>query len=116
MGKTYSKEELQNRAEKVLEQYPQAKEVYTTPDGQVFLKKDRAELHAGKGKVYTFDRTVEVAEQKSESAPKALTANEAIAAIKAVTELEALEVFSADERKSVKAAYEAKIKELNPEA
>lgn len=106
MKKTYSESELKGLAEKVFEQYPNQNEVFATSDGNVFLMKNRAELHAGsKGNVYPIKREVktEVVE---------LNAADSIKAIVNAENLEALEAFKADERKSVKAAYTKKVEEF----
>lgn len=101
MNKTYSESELEGFAQKTFEQYPTAKEIFVTEDGQCFLMKNRAELHAGaKGKVYTFEKKTEA----EKPAPK-MNAKDTIAAIKAAETLEALAAFSADDRKSVVEAY-----------
>ena len=106
MKKTYSESELKGLAEKVFEQYPTENEVFATSDGNVFLLKNRAELHAGpKGNVYPFKREV-----KTEAVE--LKANDAIATIAKCETLEDLEAFKLDERKSVKAAYVKKSEEL----
>lgn len=57
MKKTYSESELKEKAAKIFEQYPLAAEAHATSDGNVFLLKNRAQLHAGrKGNVITFKR------------------------------------------------------------
>lgn len=106
MKKTYSESELKGFADKVFEQYPTENEAFATSDGNVFLVKNRAELHAGpKGNIYPFKREV-----KTEGV--VLKANDAIAAIAKCETLEGLEVFKSDERKSVKEAFAKKSEEL----
>ena len=47
MKKTYSKAELEKKAKDVFKEYPSAKSLFATTDGQFFLDKNRANLHAG---------------------------------------------------------------------
>lgn len=106
MKKTYSESQLKDLAQTAFEQYPNAKQVFATEDGQCFLMLNRAELHAGpKGKVYPFER------ETSEKVI-ALNAKDTIAAIKATETLEGLEVYKADERVSVVEAYNKRKVEL----
>jgi lipopolysaccharide export system protein LptA len=49
-----TKEELKAAAKAALKNYPNAKKVFATLDGNVFLDKNRAELHAGKSTVIEF--------------------------------------------------------------
>ncbi|MBF6607761.1 MAG: hypothetical protein ITG00_03380, partial [Flavobacterium sp.] len=95
--KIYTQEELQARANDALKQFPTVNKVYATVDGNVFVDKNRAELHAGpKGRVLPFERTIEVAPREYD-----LNAKDTIAAIKATAKIEDLEAFKSDERKSV---------------
>lgn len=104
---TYSESQLKELANGVLEQFPNAKEVYATSDGNVFLSENRANLHAGKeGKVYPFKREEKVAAETT------LKAADAIVKIQSATSVEDLEAFKTDERKSVKEAYDKKVQEL----
>lgn len=110
--KVYSEKELEQKALAAFAQYPNAKQVYATSDGNVFLEKNRASLHAGKGSIVTFDRPIKEEEEK-DNAPKTLKAEEVIKAIKEAQNLEALDAFRSDERATVKKALEAKEKEFN---
>lgn len=108
MKETYSESKLEEFAQKAFEQYPTAKEIHVTEDGQCFLMKNRAELHAGaKGKVYSFER-----KNEAEKAAPEMNAKDTIAAIKETENLEALEAFSGDDRKSVVEAFNKRKAEL----
>lgn len=114
MKKTYSESELkENQVKAAFKQYPDAKKVFATLDGNVFLNENRANLHAGaKGTVLTFDSTVKVDKKEKQETPKALSATETIAAIDACETLEALKAFEGDERKTVIEAYNKKSEAL----
>lgn len=107
MKKTLSESELKELAQGVFEQFPNAKEVYATSDGNIFLSENRANLHAGKdGNVYPFKREEKAAVETQ------LKAVDAVAKIQAATSMEELEAFKTDERKSVKEAFDKKALEL----
>lgn len=58
MEKTYTREELAEKAHKTMSKY-NLSEIYATEDGQLFYEQNRAELHANKDKdnvmkVFTF--------------------------------------------------------------
>lgn len=61
---TYSESELKEKAQEVFKQFPNAKEVYATSDGNVFLMENRAKLHAGKGNVLKVQRDFEAAKEE----------------------------------------------------
>jgi|SRR5690606_16402218 len=112
MKKTFSVKELKDRAQKVLEQYPLVKQVFATADGNVFLMRNRAELHS-KGKIYTFDRAKESSADTSSNEPQVLTkAKDIIQFISTAKNLEAIKPYAEDKRTTVKEAFEAKAKEL----
>lgn len=112
MAKTYSKEELQELANETFAQYPNANKVFATVDGNVFLERNRANIHATpKGQVLEFDRPIVSEETKEKNTPK-LSADDSIKQIGEITEIEALEPFKADTRKTVVKAVEDKIAEL----
>lgn len=120
MKKTFSKSELKEKAQKVFEQYPTAEQVFATADGNIFLMKNRAELHS-KDKIITFDRALNSEDQKApntdskkndSSAPERISATDAIKAIEASKSIIELTPFSKDKRATVKAAYEKKVEEL----
>ena len=53
--KTVSKKELEVKASKEFKKFPNAKQLHATVDGNIFLEKNRAELHS-EDIIYTFDR------------------------------------------------------------
>lgn len=96
MKKEFSKEELQERANEVFEQFPKAEKVHATLDGNTFLEENRAKLHAGKGMVVTFEKPV------FEAIAKPKTANELIEEINLIEIIEVLETLALNEtRKTV---------------
>jgi hypothetical protein len=109
MKKTYTESELKELAKEVFNQFPGKNTVFATLDGNVFLEKNRAEMHAGtKGRVLPFDRPIEKPTVK-ETLTKA---EDLIKAISEVETIEELEVFKADTRKTVIKAVEEKTAEL----
>lgn len=109
MKKTYSESELKELAKEVFEQFPNANTVFATVDGNVFLEKNRAEIHAGKtGRIFTIERPI-VKEASKEVITKA---DDVIKLIAEVTTIEALDAFKADTRKTVIKAVEDKTAEL----
>lgn len=119
MKKTYSKAQLEEKAQSVFEQYPNEKRVFATVDGNIFLSENFAYMHAGaKGTVYPFDREVPVesADQGSTTTEgtKKIEYKEALSLIaeaETVEELEALGLAE-DTRKTVVAAYDKRKTEL----
>lgn len=117
MKKEFSLEELEVKAQEVLKSFPQADKVFATLDGNVFVREDRARLHAGKGNVYPFERKGEATQAPAEPTAKlGLTAKEVIEAIAKAESLEALEIHKGDPRKSVVEAFEKKLNELTKTA
>ncbi|GLB51708.1 hypothetical protein NBRC110019_07470 [Neptunitalea chrysea] len=116
MKKTYSKADLKEKAAKVLEQYPNDKEVFATVDGNIFRNKNHAGLHAGaKGTVYTFERETPTKEDTNADETKTkVSAVDAIGLIENAATIEELEAlgFEADDRKTVAAAYAKKKEEF----
>lgn len=118
MNKVYKKSELEALAKETFKQYPDAKKVYATVDGNVFLSENRANLNAGKkGTVFTFENAISQEEKQAENDDKKASdvqpkAVEQIADINLATTLEDLEVFKSDERATVVKALEAKTAEL----
>lgn len=117
--KTFSKEQLEKKANKVFADYPNAKKVYATADGNCFLLENRANMHAGpKGTVLTFERPVKKEVEKPQEATgesKGTTPTKAVDVIAAITKaesLEALKEFESDKRATVVAAFRAKGDEL----
>lgn len=107
---TYSEAELKEKAQPVLDAHKQTNEVYATTDGNVFLLKNRAELHAGEGRVICISRPLQKAES---SAPKnEMTAKETIKHIEEAEDFESIARFADDDGKTVQAAYTAKLEEL----
>ena len=111
MKKTYDESELKELANKVFEQFPNSDKVFATTDGNIFLNKNRAELHAGpKGKILTIERPIET--EKKATKEYALNSKDTIAKVKAATTLEELKQFTDDERKGVIDAVEKRTAEL----
>lgn len=106
--KTYSETELKAKTVAIFERFTTAESVFATTDGNIFLDKNRAELHAGKGRVIQFDRPVPAPEAKEE--PK-MTAKDAIALIETAA-LEDLAAFADDQRKTVQEAYQKRLEAL----
>ena len=115
MKTTYSKKELAEKAADFFKENPEVSEVFATTDGNIFLLKNRAELHAGpKGSVHLF--TPDVPQEKTASTSSTPNAEATIALIEKVTTLEELADFEKDEkRKTVLAAIEKRKGELTPE-
>lgn len=110
---------MEKKANKVFAQYPNAKQVFATADGNCFLLENRAKMHAGpKGTVVPFDRPIEKQEESQEdSTGKTVSttptkAVDVIAAINKAETLEALKAFESDKRATVVAAFKAKADEL----
>lgn len=105
-----TKEELKEKAEEILKEFPTANKVYATVDGNVFLEENRARLHATvKGTVMEFTREPVLVET---SGDKPAPAKEVIEAIKIAETKEDLEAFATDTRKSVKDAFEKRLAEI----
>lgn len=103
---------IKENVAKAFKNFPETDTVYATSDGQVFLNKNRAELHATpKGRVQTFTRGVSEQEKSAETnvVPNAKTTVEAI---KQVATLEELKAFENDSRKTVIEALEKRKAEL----
>ncbi len=115
MKTSYSESELKEKANEIFEAFPNANKVFATTDGNVFLEKNRAELHAGsKGKVYPFDRPTAAGNADEITYP--MNAKNTIKAIKAAEKLEDLEQYKTDERESVIAALAEKTTQLTESA
>lgn len=115
--KTISKKELAVKAAEVLKMYPNQKEVFATTDGQVFLDKNRAELHAKPNKLqaYPFDR-FGVSAESSDAPEYDKNAKDTIADVRVLETVEELEVLKTGEgRKTVLASIEDRLKELAEE-
>lgn len=105
--KTYSKEELEKKALKIFKQFPNANKVYATADGNVFLDKNRANLHT-KGQIFEIERA-----HKSDanlSVKDAKTMIEEIAKIDKIEELDLIQ--SSEKRKTVLEAIEKRREQL----
>ena len=114
MKKSYSEAELKEKASDVFEQFPNAEKAFATADGNVFLERNRAEIHAGpKGQVLEVGRPIKKEEKVSNKA------DDLIKAIAEIQKLEDLEQFKTDKRATVIKALEEKTAELeaakNPE-
>lgn len=99
---------------KAFEDFPETDTVYATSDGQVFLNKNRAELHATpKGKVYPYNRSDFVQKEEPLKEDKAvLNAKSTVEAIKEATTLDELKAFEDDTRKTVLEALDKRKAEL----
>lgn len=107
-----TKEELKKISDNVLEQFPNANEVYATADGNVFLEENRARLHAKGGIVIPFER--ELTEDVLPGSKRATVANTVKWVLQAKT-LEELESFEDDDRAGVIKAVETQRQKLNEE-
>ena len=125
MKKTYSKAELVTKSKLVFKDYPAAEKLHATLDGQFFLDKNRAALHAGKtGSVIDIENdfeTVEDSKDKETITLKTASADQLIAGVKKFTNIDLIETAKHVEaqgknRKTVLAAYDARIEELETEA
>lgn len=114
MKKTYSEAELKEKANQTFADYPAAKKVYATVDGNIFLQENRANIHVGpKGMVYPFDRPAEAAaEAKGEQAVYPENAVKTVAKVMQAQSLDELEPFKNDERATVQKAVEKRTAEL----
>lgn len=98
-----------NNVKKAFQKFPHATEAFETPDGQVFLNENRANLHAGpKGTVKTHKKS-----ELNKTDDKKITAVEAIEKINAAETVEELTPFEGDTRKTVIEAYNEKLEALN---
>lgn len=110
--KTLSKKDLQEKADKVFQQFPTAKKVFATVDGNVFLQKNRAELHS-KDTIYKFERqssSNQAGKQKILSKAKDI-----IEFIQGATDLESILPYADDTRSTVIEAYTLKAGEMAKE-
>lgn len=117
MKKTYSKAELEKKAQAVFKDYPKANKVFATTDGQFFLDENRANLHAGaKGKVIEISNDG-TDEDNADNSNKPKSAEALINEAKTIETIEAVEAAKEVEakgknRSTVIAAYDARIEEL----
>jgi len=86
-----TKEELKAAAKATLKNYPHSKEVFATLDGNIFLEKNRAELHAKKETIISFTKAdfAKAAIKKASGTSKADAAKAAKAEEVAKTETKA---------------------------
>ncbi|WP_166964611.1 hypothetical protein [Yeosuana marina] len=117
MKKTYSKAELEKKAQDVFKDYPKADKVFATTDGQFFLDENRANLHAGaKGKVIEIaneDTSESNDTNKPKNAEALITEAKTIETIDLVESAKDIEAKGKN-RSTVIAAYDARIAELKP--
>ncbi|WP_417366888.1 hypothetical protein [Flavobacterium beibuense] len=112
--KTYSTSELKEKANEVFAQYPTVNEVYATPDGNVFIQKNRAELHAKQKdiRVKPFERELKgdskATKTETVQAVERPNVTDTQKLIDAVTTLEGLDEYRQDDRKTVQKAVAAK--------
>lgn len=93
-------QEIKNEAIAVFKNYPNAKEVFVTADGQAFLKKDRAILH--NVDFETVKRSVVMPAETTEDtdAPVKKTAAELIEFIQNVETIEELDALEKGEKRA----------------
>lgn len=120
MKKTYSKAELEKKAQGVFKDYPKANKVFATTDGQFFLDENRANLHAGaKGKVIEIANDGGSEDKTSKDGVKPKSAEALITEAATIETIDLVEVAKEVEakgknRSTVIAAYDARIDELKP--
>lgn len=122
MKKIHTTEELQEKAKATFEQFPTVTEVYATPDGNIFVQRNHAELHAGtQGRIIPITRPIETeakpkaskaADQQTGKEAETLNATETVKLIKAAKTVEGLKAFEADTRETVVKALAKKRAEL----
>lgn len=118
--KKYTKSELKKEAQKQMKNQ-KVNKCFATEDGQFFILKNRAKLHAfanNKMELFEFenDGTNDAPKDKKETkaGKKKVTADAAIKAIeKAETVEEVLDILGDDKRKTVKDAADLRIELLN---
>lgn len=122
--KVYSKSELKDKAKDTFKNFPKAKKVFITTDGQCFLEENRANIHAKPNKleVVPFSKTdfIEVEDAKTVTASKGKTVEDIKAEIKEVEDVKVLEeMLEAEQngknRTTAIEAIQERIKELNPD-
>lgn len=113
MSKELNETDLAKIAKQTLEAYPHTEKVFATTDGNVFLDENRARLHAKKGRVIPFSRGT-VFPVASETPEYRMNAKDTIDFI-GKAEKEAIQEFANDSRKTVQAAYEKRMIELEDE-
>lgn len=95
MKQTYNREQLARKAQGVFEEFPGTLEVYATTDGNIFLEKNYAQLHAGeKGNVFTIERPVAKPTQKEEGS-RAKAEAKPVAKVASATKAESKEASKA---------------------
>ncbi|MFD2566081.1 hypothetical protein [Pseudotenacibaculum haliotis] len=113
--KTYSKTQLEELAKEKFKQYPKADALYATSNGQFFLMENRAQLYA-KGKNLSVVK-IDNPGTASQDLPEG-NAKDVIKAVESIEDPKTLEAWlkseqDGDDRKTVKAAIEERINELN---
>lgn len=107
------KKEIIEAAVAVFEAYPNAKQVFITPDGLAFLAEDRAMLHNKEFITVKRGEVMEVKEVKTPAADKK-SAEQLIADMPSVATIEELDVIAKGEkRKTVLDAVAAQTAVLN---
>lgn len=122
--KIKSKSEIKKTADKVFKTYPKANEVYATLDGNVFLSKNRAELHASglsekNNTVIPFVREGgETVLEKRNGLPSVSKLKEMLSGISEENELVDLleQEKNGEDRKTALSAIQERIDELNDPA
>ncbi|AOR29545.1 hypothetical protein FORMB_25280 [Formosa sp. Hel1_33_131] len=116
MKKSYSKTELTEQSKAVFKNYPTAKVVFGTTDGQFFLNESHANIHAtAEGKVFKIENEnipSEGTKNKPANAADLIAVAATLETVEAVDAAKALELEGKN-RATVLAAYDARIEELN---
>jgi hypothetical protein len=123
MSKTYSKSELSKKAVTFFKDYPQAKSVFATNDGHLFLSENRAALHKKslkEGQYFEIENEGQSSSDDSKDNSTKKSADDLINEAKVIETVEAVEAAIVLEtegksRKTVLAAYDARIEELKAE-
>lgn len=116
---TFSKKQLNEKALPVFKEHPNAPVLYGTSDGQFFLNKNRADLHASANKftVHDIEAPQPPKGEEAEMQDDGLTVKEIKELVDGTADKAQLEQLLEDERngenrKTAIAAIEARLKEL----
>ncbi|MBV7268374.1 hypothetical protein [Winogradskyella luteola] len=125
MSKILSKSQLQEKADKLFKDYPNAEKGYVTNDGNAFLSKNRADLHASsdeKLKVTEFENENSgVADKNNDASDTLSKADDIIEFAKTADAESAKKYLDAENeakkpRKTVVEALKARLDELKSDA
>lgn len=122
MKKNFTHKELQQKAEVLFKENPQAPKAFVTEDGQPFLMENRAQIHAKNKKIkyFTFDNNVSTtAEQTTDEELTKPNQKETVKLVKAATTLDELKKLKEGETRVTVLAeiakMEKKLQEGSPE-